>query len=349
MSNSIRRLTALTVGCMAGGLLLVSPAIGQAATVFGSPLKNQPSEVKCQEHGSCTIVAFTEPSGPEGNPNSEGAPFEGVITKFRYFAYASEEPGQITFRVANINQLEPDNALATAAGTGPTVTVQPITEEEEEHGVEPAINEVAARLPVKKGQQLAVDITKSIAIIYNPDGCKFSYVFAPPLMEGGGQRGSTEPACQLLVQATLEPDADHDGFGDETQDQCPTQATTQGPCDTTPPGVTGLKVSNGKKVSYNLSEAATASFKVEKKSKGRKVGKKCVKQTKQNKTKKSCPLYKQVASFSGPGNVGANQASIPKKLGPGTYRLTMTARDAVGNVTTQTTTFKVAGKKKKKK
>ena len=70
-------------------------------------------------------------------------------------------------------------------------------------------------------------------------------------------------------------------------------------------------------VSYSLSEAATVSFKLEKKSKGRKVGKKCVKQTKKNKTKKACPLFKQVASFSGPGNVGANNASIPKKLGPG--------------------------------
>jgi hypothetical protein len=28
----------------------------------------------------------------------------------------------------------------------------------------------------------------------------------------------------------VEPDADHDGFGDETQDQCPTDKTTQGPC-----------------------------------------------------------------------------------------------------------------------
>src|SRR5262249_52511995 len=128
----------------------------------------------------------------------------------------------------------------------------------------------------------------------------------------------------------------------------PTQASTHGPCDTTPPGVSGLKVANGKNVSYSLTEAATVSLKVEKKSKGRKSGKKCVKQTKQNKTKKSCPLFKQVASFSGPGAAGANKASIPKKLGPGTYRLTLTARDAVGNTTTTTTTFKVAGNKKGK-
>jgi hypothetical protein len=43
------------------------------------------------------------------------------------------------------------------------------------------------------------------------------------------------------IRATIEADADHDGFGDETQDQCPTDATTQGPCpvvtppDNTPP------------------------------------------------------------------------------------------------------------------
>jgi Ca2+-binding RTX toxin-like protein len=35
---------------------------------------------------------------------------------------------------------------------------------------------------------------------------------------------------QIDLSAVLEPDADRDGFGDETQDQCPTSATTQGPC-----------------------------------------------------------------------------------------------------------------------
>ena len=38
-----------------------------------------------------------------------------------------------------------------------------------------------------------------------------------------------------------------------------------------------------------------------------------------------------------------------KKLKPGAYRLTMTARDAAGNETVATTTFKVVKKKKKKK
>ena len=38
-----------------------------------------------------------------------------------------------------------------------------------------------------------------------------------------------------------------------------------------------------------------------------------------------------------------------KKLKPGTYRLTMTATDAAGNVTTQVTTFRIAAPKKGKK
>jgi hypothetical protein len=345
MSKSISRLTVLALSGAIVGLLLL-PAAGQAATIFGSQLKNDPTENSCDMVGTCTIVARIHSAPPEGDPYSGGAPVSGVITKFRTRAYAVEEPGQITFRLGNLTLTDPndlESALATSAGTGPSITIVP-----EEDGEVP-ITEVPAQLPVKQGQQLAVDITNSIAIIYNSNGDKRSYMFAPTLVEGAGQRSPTEVLNELQVQATIEPDADNDGFGDETQDQCPTQAATQGPCDTAAPGVSGFKVANGKKISYSLSEAATVKFKLEKKSKGRKVGKKCVKQTPSNKSKKSCTLFKQIASFGGPGKAGANQASIPKKLGPGTYRLTMTARDAVGNETTKTTTFKVAAKKKGKK
>jgi hypothetical protein len=45
---------------------------------------------------------------------------------------------------------------------------------------------------------------------------------------------------ELDLSARLEPDADGDGYGDETQDQCPTDPSTHGPCPvaggSTPPG-----------------------------------------------------------------------------------------------------------------
>jgi hypothetical protein len=340
------RLTVAVVTAL-GGLLLI-PAVGQAATNFGSRLKNDPTETTCEPFGTCTIVSFIHPSDPNGDPYSGGAPVDGVITKFRTRAFADpgQGPGQITFRLGNLTIQDEDNALATSAGTGPTITIQP-----DEDALETPITEVGGRLPVKKGQYLAVDTTASIGVVYNSDGSKRSYLYAPPLTDGTGARGSTEPVNELLVAATIEPDADGDGFGDETQDQCPAQKTTQGPCDFTAPGVSDFKVTGGK-AHYKLSEPATVKLQLEKKIKGRRVGGKCVKQTKANKTKKACPLFKKIgAKFNGPGKQGNNQVTLPngKKLKPGTYRLTLTATDVAGNTTTKTTTFKVAKKKKKRK
>jgi hypothetical protein len=339
-----QRLTMTTL-TMALGLLLLLPAASQAATTFGSLLKNEPTENTCGMLGNCTIVSFIHSTEPNGDPTSAGAPVDGVITKFRYLAFADTDPGQITFGVADITLQDEDNGLATAAASGPTVTVQP------SEAFETPIAEIGGRVPVKKGQHLSVDISPSIGIIYNSNGDKRSYVFAPPLVPGAGQRGSTEPANELQVQASIEPDADNDGFGDETQDQCPSQATTQGACDNSPPTVSGLKVSGGK-ISYRLSEAATVTFRLARKLPGRKVGKKCVKQTAKNKAKRRCSRFKNIGkSFSGPGKPGPNQRSLPsgKKLKPGTYRLTMTAVDAAGNKTTKKTTFRIKKKKKKRR
>jgi hypothetical protein len=42
--------------------------------------------------------------------------------------------------------------------------------------------------------------------------------------------GAPGPNAQFDIAARLESDADRDGFGDETQDQCPTNASIQSPC-----------------------------------------------------------------------------------------------------------------------
>jgi hypothetical protein len=349
MSKLRTRLTIAAITAL-GGLLLL-PSAGQAATNFGSRLNHDPANSgECEAFGgTCTIASRIHPSDPNGDPYSGGAPVDGVITKFRIRAYIIEEPQQVTFRLAQVTLPDPNdesNALATAVGTGPTVTLA-VNEEL----IEAPIQEFPGRLPVKKGQYLAIDAGKFVQATVNDSGQKFSYVYSPPLVDGSGARGSNEATGELLVAATIEPDADGDGFGDETQDQCPSQKTTQGPCDLTPPGVTGFKVSGGK-AHYKLSEAATVKLQLEKKAKGRKVGGKCVKQTKGNKKKKACPLFRKIgARFNGPGKQGPNQVTLPngKKLKPGKYRLTMTATDAAGNTTTKTTTFKVKKKKKKKK
>jgi hypothetical protein len=59
---------------------------------------------------------------------------------------------------------------------------------------------------------------------YGPDGGP-----GETLITSGGGGG-----LRVNISAVVEPDADHDGFGDETQDQCPTDASTQGPCPAQP-------------------------------------------------------------------------------------------------------------------
>ena len=68
---------------------------------------------------------------------------------------------------------------------------------------------------------------------------------------------------RLNISAVLEPDADQDGFGDETQDQCPTNAATQGPCPVTP--VTHTKKCKKHKKKHRSAESAKKKCKKKKK------------------------------------------------------------------------------------
>ena len=233
--------------------------------------------------------------------------------------------------------------MATSAGTGPTVIVPEV-------GEETPIMETPGRLPVKAGQQLAVDASPNLWATHNDSGQKFSYVYSPPLVDGSGARGSLEPTGELLVAATIEPDADGDGFGDETQDGCSRQATTQGPCDDAAPGVSGLRVKGGT-VLYSLSEAGTVTFRLLKKIPARRVRGKCVRRTRKNRKRKACRKFRQVRRFVRAGGPGPNEVRLPnrRKLRPGFYRLTMTVTDVAGNQSSKTTTFKVKKKKKRRK
>jgi uncharacterized delta-60 repeat protein len=93
----------------------------------------------------------------------------------------------------------------------------------------------------------------------------------------------------------------------------------------------------GTRVSFTLTEAATVTFTVERKSAGRKVGKRCVKPTRKNRTRKRCTRFVKVkGSFTRAGKAGKNSFKFTgrvggKKLKPGSYRLVAVAKDAAGN------------------
>jgi hypothetical protein len=90
----------------------------------------------------------------------------------------------------------------------------------------------------------------------------------------------------------------------------------------------------GTTVSYSLSAAASVSFTLQKLTPGRRVGRKCVKQTRQNKGHKKCVLTKPLkGGFSNSGVAGQNTFKFSGRLGgkslkPGRYELVGSAGGA---------------------
>lgn len=93
----------------------------------------------------------------------------------------------------------------------------------------------------------------------------------------------------------------------------------------------------GTRVSYKLSEKAVVRFRVERALRGRRVGGRCVRPTRANRSKPRCTRYRTLrGAFSHRGKAGTNNFKFSgrlrgSKLKPGRYRLRSVATDAAGN------------------
>jgi hypothetical protein len=150
---------------------------------------------------------------------------------------------------------------------------------------------------------------------------------------------------RLNLQATIEPDIDGDGYGDETQDGCPTVSTAHSACakpvvsdfkystnkfavNTKGKVLSATKAAKGTTIILTLSEAAHVTIVMNLKGTGRKVGGVCVKQTSKNIKKKKCSYYPKQFHFErdlplGTSNLGFSGrikvGSKTKALPPGSY------------------------------
>jgi hypothetical protein len=93
----------------------------------------------------------------------------------------------------------------------------------------------------------------------------------------------------------------------------------------------------GARVTYRLSEDATARFAVERAAPGRRVSRRCVAPNRRNRSRRRCTRHRRLrGSFSHPGKAGVNAFRFSgrlrgRRLRPGNYRLTIVATDAAGN------------------
>ena len=197
-----------------GALLLVGvaiPASANAAVIFGHdldpdfpPLPAQ-NEVFCNPQDltvTCTDIAF---KFHDGNAFSTTAPVSGVVTSVRY---RSNTADQATLRLARV---DPQTEEAVGVGVGPTATLN-ATGEITEVPVNPG-------LPIQQGDYLAGEGNGTTAWNCADLGGTI-HIFLPPLEEGAAPRmwDNRQLECEVLIQGTIEPDADGDRLGDESQD-----------------------------------------------------------------------------------------------------------------------------------
>ena len=306
--------TALTVL----GLLAGAPAASAWITVGGTPPTSSAVTADSCEPGTYAVTATAVP------PRYE-IPGDGVLTSWRTFATISANVGPQRLKVLTPASATTFKVVGASAYASSFATV------------DNAVLSFPARIPVLAGDLLALGVGPTSATQSRPH-CLFSgFAGGQWLLRLGGDDPVNAaalltwgalpavPQTRVSVSATLEPDLDRDGFGDETQDRCNGRAGTESGCPpaATPPAtsqppaatpappvirLTSLTLtprsfralasgpsslaavrSSGTKVGFTLSQAGGVRFTAARLSTGRRAaGGRCVGVTRRNRAARLC-------------------------------------------------------------
>jgi hypothetical protein len=229
--------------------LLVAPASASAATVFGADMTQSPSL-------SSSLYSITNVVKPDGSADT-GAPVSGVLVSARIRTTGAGGSGVI--RVLRETS-HPDASTYGLLNTDPEIPVT-VTADATIPG---HITEVLTRRPISAGDRLAWytndpgGAIKEQAATGPPAQCAFAAGAAHTV---GSSFDYSTVGCNnlpILLSGTIEADADADGFGDETQDQCPTNSTTQGSCPVSAPAPLPAHKKKCKKKKHRSADAVVA-------------------------------------------------------------------------------------------
>jgi hypothetical protein len=210
------------------------PGSAHGAVTIGSDLAPDPVGGPCNTPQPCTAASTAHPG------LQVMSPFSGVIVRWRVRNDGVDGAGNpVTMRVINLV-----GGSGVGISTGDTQTVL------DENGLNASTQVFPTRHSIAAGNLVALDIPA-------PNGNLLIQAIAaqsslshwrPPLPNGGTHVAPNEQLMgEYTYNADVEPDADGDGYGDETQDQCPTNAGTQGACPPTPTTTTPSKKKKCKK------------------------------------------------------------------------------------------------------
>jgi hypothetical protein len=204
-----------SIAVFAGGLttLALGAAPSHAAVTIGSNLAADANANISFAGGQPTHAHSVLPIASTA-PGGVTAPDDGVVVRWRIKTRSLVTP--VALRITRPGT----SNTRTGAGTGPTVT--------------PATNSTSSfdvRLPIKAGDALGIDCCEDafLGAFSTLTGAHHRSWF-PRLEDGASPRASFDANYELLMNADVEPDADSDGYGDETQDRCPGRAGPDGGC-----------------------------------------------------------------------------------------------------------------------
>ena len=316
-----------------------------AATRVGPPslatdnLTNEP----CASD-RCTFIQYTD----NGNTAAYVSPMSGVITRWELASGSAGNP--VRLRV-----LRPREPLGSFSGQGTGLA----------RTTDAGLNTFTGeRVSVETGDSIGIDDQEGLFFAQNVTGALVRW-WSPFLADAGGSsapNNSSAAGHQLQMHADIEPDADGDRFGDETQDGCPDDNQRNAPpcgqgrvnpirpvvsrLDASP---STLRIGGRSSISFRISAAARWTLTFEQKRSGRIRNGRC---RLNRRSGRRCTLYTRRGSVSGNGGPGkvtlvfqgalANRRSLP----PGRYRITATARNADGASRPVRTTLRLLPKRR---
>ena len=196
--------------------LTAIPLVGATGATAATEAGN-----KCNADFFSVGNTIVQASRTAGSPLPIAAPVDGVVTKWRLTSGAPEVFAQ-TMKV-----LRPTASSKTFQVVG----------ESNVAGIVTGANSFDARLPVQAGDKFGLYGTAG-ALFCGGVGTaddKIGFFAGNPAVSSNMAIESESEPAQIPVSVTIEPDADREGHGDETQDRCPQNAAVQGDCLVAPP------------------------------------------------------------------------------------------------------------------
>jgi hypothetical protein len=289
-----------------------------AATEFG----NGCIADRAIEGQSFSTIQLLQSSGQVAAPSS------GVITKWK-IALVPEVPFGVP------TQLKVYRPTANAS------QFQVVGESASENVVS-GINTFSTRIPIHAGDHLGLFGSSKIGTLFcaeEPEaefpGNVMGFFEGNPLPGSTASLFASESELLVPAVAVVEPDADGDGFGDETQDQCPQSAATQSPC----PVITldSLSLTGKSKITVYVAVSTPAPVQV---IGSGKIGKKKVTLKSPVQTVNPGKLTRFTLKF--PASLTKKLQELPKNKKV-TLKVTASATNVAGQVSTDVSKVKLKG------